>query len=97
MFRRDLAGYDGVIFRWTSPTTEQFWMKDTLIPLSIAWFDQAGHFVSATDMTPCRNNPNCPVYGAVAPYTVAIEVVQGGLTGLGIGPNSSIGIGGTCT
>lgn len=97
MFRRDLAGYDGVIFRWTAPTDTQFWMKDTLIPLSIAWFDQGGHFVSATDMTPCPNNTTCPVYGAKTPYMVAIEVVQGGLTGLGIGPNSSIAIGGTCT
>jgi uncharacterized membrane protein (UPF0127 family) len=71
-------------------------MKDTLLPLSIAWFDQKGRFVSATDMAPCPDQSDCPLYGATAPYTVAIEVVQGGLSGLGIGPNSTISIGGAC-
>src|SRR5207253_5731136 len=97
MFRHDLAGYDGVIFRWTEPTTEQFWMKNTLLPLSIAWFDQSGRFVSATDMVPCPKNANCPLYGAAAPYTIAIEVMKGGLGGLGVGPNSTIHVGGPCT
>jgi uncharacterized membrane protein (UPF0127 family) len=97
MFRRDLAGYDGVIFQWTSPSRDQFWMKDTLLPLSIAWFDESGRFISATDMAPCPANANCPLYGAARQYTVAIEVIKGGLAGLGIGPNSTIAMGGSCS
>jgi uncharacterized membrane protein (UPF0127 family) len=97
MFRRDLAGYDGVIFQWTAPSTDQFWMKDTLLPLSIAWFDASGRFISATDMAPCPNNTTCPLYGASRAYTVAIEVMKGGLAGLGIGPNTTIAMGGSCT
>jgi uncharacterized membrane protein (UPF0127 family) len=97
MFRRDLAGYDGVIFQWAAPSSEQFWMKDTLLPLSIAWFDGSGHFISATDMAPCPTNATCPLYGAARQYTVAIEVMKGGLTGLGIGTNSTIALGGSCT
>jgi uncharacterized membrane protein (UPF0127 family) len=96
MFRHDLAGYDGIVFQWSSPTTVQFWMKDTYIPLSIAWFDPTGHFVSAADMAPCRNPTDCPVYSARAPYTIALEVPQGQLGQLGIGPGSSISVGGGC-
>jgi uncharacterized membrane protein (UPF0127 family) len=97
MNRRDLAGYDAMIFLWPAPTTEAFYMKDTLIPLSIAWFDQSTHFVSETDMAPCPPAVvSCPLFSAAAPYTVAVEVPEGGLPGLGIGPGSSITLGGAC-
>jgi uncharacterized membrane protein (UPF0127 family) len=96
MFRRDLAGYAGMVFEWQQPTTDEFYMKNTLIPLSIAWFDQRGQFISAADMTPCPLGTACPLYAAAAPYTIALEVPQGGLAGLGIGPGASLALGGTC-
>jgi len=96
MHRHDLAGYAGMIFKFAQPSTEQFYMKDTLIPLSIAWFDVSGLFVSATDMVPCPTANGCPLYPAAAPYTVAIEVPAGGLTQLGIGAGSTISVGGAC-
>src|ERR1700722_19788494 len=97
MNRRDLAGYDGMIFRWPASTAEAFYMKDTIIPLSIAWFDQSTRFVSETDMAPCPPAvASCPLFSASAPYTVAIEVPEGGLARLGIGPGSSITLGGPC-
>jgi hypothetical protein len=71
-------------------------MKDTLIPLSIAWFDAAGRYVSETDMTPCGSATICPLYHAAAPYTVAVEVAKGGLGHLGIGAGSSLTVGGSC-
>jgi len=95
MNRRDLAGYDGMIFQWTQPTTSQFYMKDTLIPLSIAWFDASGQFVSSTDMPPCVT-ADCPLFSASAPYTTAIEVARGRLSQLGIGAGSIISVGGGC-
>jgi hypothetical protein len=97
MNRRDLAGYDGMIFQFGQGTTVQFYMKDTLIPLSIAWFDATGRFLNQTDMPPCpKSTLRCPTYSATAPYTVAIEVSQGGLTPLGLGPGSTITVGGPC-
>lgn len=95
MNRHDLGGYDGMIFQFPQPTTTQFYMKDTLIPLSIAWFDASGHFVSSTDMAPCVT-ATCPLFSAAAPYTTAIEVAQGRLGQLGIGAGSSISVGGGC-
>jgi uncharacterized membrane protein (UPF0127 family) len=97
MNRRDLAGYQGMVFQFDRPTVTGFYMKDTLISLSIAWFDQTGGFVSSTTMSPCpKNTVNCPIYSASGPYTVVIETRQGGLSQLGIGPGSTITVGGPC-
>ena len=88
MNRTDLAGYDGMLFQFPAATTTQFYMKDTLISLSIACFDASGQFVSATDMTPCGTAAVCPLYRATGPYTVAIEVPHGQLGQLGVGAGS---------
>ena len=96
MNRRDLAGYDGMLFVFEADTGAQFYMKDTLIPLSIAWFDAAGRFVSSTDMVPCLTSSDCPLYPAAGPYRYALEVEKGGLGPLGIGPGTVLSIGGAC-
>lgn len=90
MGRTDLAGHDGMIFRFAQDTMTSFYMKDTLIPLSIAWFDSTGKFVSSTDMPPCGNQPVCPTYSATGTWRYALEVRQGDLTGLGIRAGSKI-------
>jgi uncharacterized membrane protein (UPF0127 family) len=96
MNRTDLAGYDGMLFQFVEPTTVQFYMKDTLIPLSIAWFASNGRYLSATDMTPCGDAKVCPLYGATGAYTVALEVREGQLGHVGVGPGSTLSVGGGC-
>jgi uncharacterized membrane protein (UPF0127 family) len=96
MGRTDLAGYDGMLFVFPADTTVQFYMKDTPLPLSIAWFDSGGRFVSQTDMEPCLTTPTCPLYSAAAPYRYALEVAKGGLPSLGIGAGAVISVGGPC-
>jgi len=80
----DLGGADGMVFRFASPVTTQFWMRDTVMPLSIAFYAPDGTFVSATDMEPCLTGPAdaCARYAAAAPYVNAIEVPKGGLEAL---------------
>jgi uncharacterized membrane protein (UPF0127 family) len=95
MNRTNLGGYDGMLFQFVAPTTVEFYMKDTLIPLSIAWFGSNGRYLSATDMPPCTV-VNCPLYGAAGPYTVALEVPEGQLGHVGIGPGSTLTVGGSC-
>jgi uncharacterized protein len=90
MHRRDMAGYDAMLFDFCGPHTGTFWMKDTPMPLSIAWFDASGNFVSADDMEPCLDRSQCPSYAAAAPYRYALEVPRGGLAGLGVGPGSRL-------
>jgi hypothetical protein len=96
MGRQDLAGYDGMVFQFQETTESGFHMANTLIPLSIAFFDSGGRFVSALDMLPCIQGTNCEIYKASASYRTAIEVKQGGLPNLGIGPGSSMSVGGPC-
>ncbi len=97
MNRNDLSGYDGMLFRFSADTTGTFWMKDTPLPLSIAFFDAAGRFVSTADMAPCIHQPTCPTYGAARPYRYALEVPQGALSRLGVAPGTTLVITGPCT
>ena len=97
MERRDLAGYDGMVFDFKQAYTGQFYMFNTPLPLSIAWFDTAGRFVSAADMEPCLGRTNCPLYGAAGPYRYALEVPQGGLPALGVGAGSRLVLTPACT
>jgi uncharacterized membrane protein (UPF0127 family) len=88
----DLGVADGMAFVYDDPTNGQFWMRDTPLPLSIAFFADDGRFVSAEDMQPCLTGPPnaCLRYSAARPYVTAIEVPQGGLADLGIGPGSRL-------
>jgi uncharacterized membrane protein (UPF0127 family) len=96
MNRRDLGGYEGMVFEFPQPGRVPFYMKDTIVALSIAWFDASGRFVNATDMNPCPPGGDCPRYYPAAPATLAIEVEQGHLSALGIGPGTTMSVGGPC-
>jgi uncharacterized protein len=72
----DLPADRGMAFVWDEPTTGTFWMKNTLIPLSIAFVDPDGRIVTILDMQPCATDA-CPTYRATAPYVLAIEVNAG--------------------
>jgi len=76
MGRESLAPYDGMAFVWEAPVVSSFWMKDTLIPLSIAFWDDDGRIISILDMDPCTGDP-CPSYGPDEPFVGAVEVGQG--------------------
>ncbi len=71
----------GMLFVFPEDTVAQFWMKDTLIPLDIAFFTAEGSLVDVQTMTPCREDP-CPRYSAGAPYRYALEAAAGALAGL---------------
>jgi uncharacterized membrane protein (UPF0127 family) len=80
MGRRELAGDSGMAFVFPEDTKAPFWMKDTLIPLSIAFYDDAGRIVRILDMKPCRANP-CPLYDPERTYRGALEVNLGAFRG----------------
>jgi uncharacterized membrane protein (UPF0127 family) len=94
MGQRDLRGYGGMVFRFEEPTDARFYMFHTLIPLSVAFFDERGAFVSASDMEPCRADEpgDCPTFAAAGPYVDAIEVAKGDLGRLGIGPGATVAL-----
>jgi uncharacterized protein len=89
MGRQALTPFDGMAFLWAGPVQGSFWMKDTLIPLSIAFWDEHGRIVSIMDMEPCRADP-CPSYIPDAPYVGAVEVRLGELERHGVGLGDTV-------
>jgi hypothetical protein len=73
----------GMAFLFDEETRAAFWMKDTLIPLSILFWQGDGRIIDILDMRPCRADP-CPVYRASAPYVGAIEMNRGAFERLGV-------------
>ena len=84
MGRTSLPGNDGMLFLFDRPTTASFWMKDTVIPLSIAFYDGRGRVVTVRNMRPCTHGP-CARYHAARPYMGAIEANRGYFQRHGIG------------
>ncbi|MDQ6696392.1 MAG: DUF192 domain-containing protein, partial [Actinomycetota bacterium] len=87
---RSLEGHDGMVFLFHRPQQTGFWMRNTPMALSIAYFDGAGRVVSATDMTPCADSSGCPAYLPHGTYTSALEVPRGRLREVGVGPGSRL-------
>ncbi len=75
----DLEDLDGMLFFWRHDG-DAFWMKDTLIPLDIVWFNEDGTYKDRASMVPCTKTP-CPTY---APddfdFRFAIEAPPGTLS-----------------
>ncbi len=89
-----LGEADGMLFVQDAPTAGSFWMKDTLIELSIAYFDAHGMFLDATDMSPCTssNSSDCRQYPTPPEYLFALEVVQGGLSEFGVDESTIVSL-----
>ena len=83
MGRRSLAPNAGMAFVFSTDTRRPFWMKDTLIPLSIAFWDGRGRIVRILDMTPCRADP-CRTYDPRVAYRGALEVNRGAFKRWGV-------------
>jgi uncharacterized membrane protein (UPF0127 family) len=71
-------------------------MRNTPLPLSIAWFDERGVYQASAAMAPCADVAGCPITAAPGPYRSAIEVAEGSLTRLGLVNGAAITIGGPC-
>lgn len=80
--RRGLMGVEhlpadqGMAFVFHEAVNSTFWMKETLIPLSIAFVDENGRVIGVRDMEPCQSDP-CPSYGVAESYVLAIEANLG--------------------
>ncbi len=83
MGRRELKDGHGMLFTFETPFKQSFWMKGTLIPLDILFFDGNGKFVSAETMLPCEKDP-CRFYGSEGPAMFALEVPSGFVNEYGV-------------
>jgi uncharacterized protein len=89
MGRRELPAGTGMVFLYPADVEEAFWMKDTLVPLSIAFVAADGRVVSVAEMTPCRADP-CPSYAPAGPYRYAVELAGGAFGAAGVGAGAKV-------
>jgi uncharacterized protein len=66
----------GMVFLQDEPARISFWMKDTLIPLSIAFWGPDRRIATILDMEPCRTS-TCPTYDPEIGWVGALEVNRG--------------------
>ena len=73
LMHRRRAPADGMLFVFPQDSTGGFWMKNTLVPLTIAFFDRDGKRVRKLSMTPCTTD-SCRVYSPGRRYRFALEL-----------------------
>ncbi len=83
MYRTALAEDRGMLFAYPDEEHRSFWMKNTLIPLSIAFMDSEGRIVDIQDMKPLDDKP--PHYVSTEPARYALEVNKGFFEERGVG------------
>ncbi len=86
MFRRSLGQDEGMLFAYSQPKRVCMWMKNTLIPLSVAFIDGQGTIVNIERMVPYSHDVHCsriPVY-------YALEMNRDWFSQRGIGPGSRV-------
>jgi uncharacterized protein len=76
LMSRKRAPADGMLFVFKHPTSSGFWMKNTLVPLKIVFFNASGERVRRLTMTPCRTE-SCPIYDPMRIYRFALELPVG--------------------
>ena len=88
MLREELAEDGGMLFVFPEDTKAGFWMKDTLIPLSIAFIAADGTILGVQEMEPLSEDRHRPP----APYRYALEVNQGWFEEQGFGTGDRVEI-----
>ncbi|OFW73303.1 MAG: hypothetical protein A2Y55_06050 [Actinobacteria bacterium RBG_16_68_12] len=73
LMNRRQAPEDGMLFVYRRDTTGGFWMKNTLVPLTIVFFNADGKRVRRLSMKPCRSD-TCPIYSPGRKYRFALEL-----------------------
>ncbi|MEP6873601.1 MAG: DUF192 domain-containing protein [Burkholderiales bacterium] len=59
MFRKTMGTNDGMLFVFDEPSQQCFWMKNTLLPLSVAFIDDTGTVANIDDMKPQTLESHC--------------------------------------
>jgi uncharacterized protein len=89
MGRTSVPPDGGMVFLYPVDVRESFWMKDTPVPLSIAFVAADGRVVSVAEMTPCTADP-CPSYAPAGPYRYAVELAAGAFPAAGVGAGDRV-------
>ena len=86
MSRTRLPANTGMLFVFERADRHCFWMKNTPLPLSIAFIDEQARIVSLADMAPHSTTLHCPPVA----IRYALEVTQGGFQQRGVAPGAAV-------
>jgi uncharacterized membrane protein (UPF0127 family) len=86
MFREKLAPNAGMVFLFGEPAQVCMWMKNTPLPLSVAFIDERGKILNIEDMQPQTLNSHC----ATGQATYALEMNKGWFAQKNIKPGTTI-------
>jgi len=86
MFRKSLGREDGMLFIFDEPAYHSMWMKNTLIPLSVAFIDRDGVILNILDMEPQTLDSHM----AAGPAVYAIETNKGWFAAKKIKPGDKV-------
>lgn len=70
MFRTQMAAHEGMLFVFEEPQPQCFWMRNTLLPLSIAFIADDGTIVNVEEMAPQTEATHC----SAKPVRYALEM-----------------------
>ena len=87
MQRPSLPANSGMLFIFDEPSIHCMWMKNTLIPLSVAFLDQDGTVINIADMEPHSEQSHC----ASRQARYALEMNRGWFAARGIKPGIRLG------
>lgn len=86
MQRQGMAANHGMLFVFPQRARHCMWMKNTLLPLSVAFLDDEGRILNIEDMEPQTENNHC----AAQPARFALEMNRGWFAARGLAPGARI-------
>lgn len=86
MQRRAMPLNHGMVFVFPEDAIHCMWMKNTYLPLSVAFIDADGGLINVADMQPQTEDSHC----AAAPARFALEMNLGWFAARGIGPGARL-------
>lgn len=86
MFRKEMGANEGMLFIFDRPGQQCFWMKNTLIPLAIAFVADDGTVVNVDEMLPQTEQAHC----SQAPVRFVLEMNKGWFSKRGIKGGSKL-------
>lgn len=86
MHRKSMAPQHGMLFVFDTDARHCMWMRNTYLPLSVAFLDAQGRILNVEEMQPQTENSHC----AAAPARYALEMNAGWFRTRGMGPGVQI-------
>ena len=86
MHRKSMPQGSGMVFVFEENAPHCMWMKNTLIPLSVAFIDESGAIINIADMQPHSEQSHC----AARPARYALEMNKGWFAQRGIKPGARL-------